>query len=186
MRTANAERASASVIQAASVPAFLRRRKRESSRARIISATTDLEGLKIMRLTQCPYCGKMLDYKASVNAINTKSGRFECRRCGKFSAIKYKAACAKWAVIFALALIALNSAIFFNAAGKTILPNLVVTITAIIIYIALMPFHLKLSEIDGQREPEPKLKKNRHRKKKTKYKEVEFDEEPLKGTSFDE
>ena len=180
MRTANAERASASVIQAASVPAFLRRRKRESSRARIISATTDLEGLKIMRLTQCPYCGKMLDYKASVNAINTKSGRFECRRCRKFSAIKYKAACAKWAVIFALALIALN------AAGKTILPNLVVTITAIIIYIALMPFHLKLSEIDGQREPEPKLKKNRHRKKKTKYKEVEFDEEPLKGTSFDE
>ena len=139
-----------------------------------------------MRLPICPYCGKQLDYKASVQILNNREKQHECRRCKKLSAVKYKAACAKSALIIGAVTIALNTLMLFKAVGVTLLPNLVVTIIAIVLYMVLMPLHVKLFELEGQKEPEPKLKKNRHRHKKVKLQDVEFDKEPLKGTSFDE
>lgn len=135
-------------------------------------------------LPSCPYCKRRSDYRESKGFMHSKNAK--CRRCGKISAVKYKAACVRLAVLLAAALIGLNTLIFFKGNNKTLLPNLIVTVTAIVAYLLITPFKVKLEEIAGQRDDEHhKLKKNRHRHKKTKYKDVSFEDHPLKGTSFD-
>ncbi len=137
----------------------------------------------MFKLPECPYCGKKLGYKASASLMSGKT--MKCRKCGKLSQVKYRARCVKLAVVFAALLITLNTLMLFSENNKTLLPNIILTVGVIIIYLALTPLNVRLFEIEGQRDPEPKRKKNRRRHKKTKYNEVEFDENPLKGTTFD-
>lgn len=87
--------------------------------------------------------------------------------------------------IFVLMLIALNTLMFFHGNNKTLLPHLIATMVPLIIFMVLTPLKVTLIEIEGQRDPEPKRKKNRHRHQKIRHDDVLFDEEPLKGTSFD-
>lgn len=138
-----------------------------------------------MRLPRCPYCKKQLDYKNAFRAKNSPDKQYKCRRCGKLSSVRHRAANAKTAAIFGAAAIALNTLMFFKASSKTLLPNLIVTLVFIIVYLVLTPLNVTLHEIASQKEPEPKLKKNRHRHKKTKNEDIKFNEEPLKGNSFD-
>ncbi len=137
----------------------------------------------MMKLPVCPYCGKKLDYGRSVTVMGEK--KYVCRSCKKISKVKYKAACAKMGAIFVLMLIALNTLMFFHGNNKTLLPHLIATMVPLIIFMVLTPLKVTLIEIEGQRDPEPKRKKNRHRHKKIRHDDVLFDEEPLKGTSFD-
>lgn len=137
----------------------------------------------MFKLPVCPYCGKSVRYTDSKRLMREKHS--ECRGCRKKSAVKYKAACVKMGAVFAALLIGLNTLMFYKGNNKTLLPNLIVTVGAIFVYMILTPLTVRLIEIDGQREAEPKLKKNRHRHKKTKYSDVNFEEDPLKGTSFD-
>ena len=139
--------------------------------------------INMFKLPVCPYCGKAVRYTDSKRLMREK--RSECRSCHKRSAVKYKAACVKMGAVFAALLIGLNTLMFFKGNNKTLLPNLIVTVSAIFVYMILTPLTVRLTEIEGQREDEPKLKKNRHRHKKTKYSDVSFEEDPLKGTSFD-
>ncbi len=138
----------------------------------------------MLKLPSCPYCGKQFGYKASAAMTGQKTA--ECRKCRKLSQIRFKAGCAKMAAVFAAVLIAINTLMIFSGNNKTLIPNFVVTVAVILVFIALVPLKVKLLEIEGQREPEPKLKKNRHRRKKTRYEEVKFKENPLEGTSFDD
>ena len=138
----------------------------------------------MMRLPVCPYCGKKLGYKQSAEAMGERN--FSCRGCKKLSKVKYKAACAGMGAIFIAALILLNTLMFFFGNNKTLLPHFIATLIPLILFMVLTPLKVRLTEIEGQRDPEPKRKKNRHRHRKIRHDDVLFDEEPLKGTSFDE
>ncbi len=140
----------------------------------------------MFKLPVCPYCGRQMGYKASIMLMDKK--QTSCRKCGKLSKVRYKGRCAWLAAVFIAVLIVLNTLMLFSENNKTLIPNMVVTVAVIIIYLALTPLTVRLCEIEGQRDRQPvqKLKKNRHRQKKTKYTDVKFDENPLKGTSFDE
>lgn len=137
----------------------------------------------MLDLPKCPYCSKHFDYVESAKAASKREGC--CRRCKKKYSVHWRASFTKTAIIAFLLLISLNTLIFFQGNNLTILPNLIVTVLAIIICIATIPWKVKLYEIEGQRDPEPKRKKNRHRHKKTRYDDVKFDESPLKGSIFD-
>lgn len=139
----------------------------------------------MFRLPVCPYCGKKIEYKSSA-AVIFRKGNVKCRRCGKLSKPSYVRSCVIMAVVAAALMIALNTLMFFKGNNYTLLPNFIVTMCAVAVYFILIPLKVRLSEIEGQREPEPKRKKNRHRHKKVKYENVKFNEDPLKGTSFDE
>ena len=138
----------------------------------------------MFRLPVCPYCGKKLDYKASLMSMGVEN--IKCRQCGKLSRVKFKAACAGLGVLFFLLLVGINTLMFFYGNNRTLLPHFIVTVTVILIFMSLTPLRVKLLELPGQRDSEPKLKKNRHRRKKVRYDEVLFDEDPLKGTSFED
>lgn len=137
----------------------------------------------MLKTPVCPYCEKKLDYKNSMLAMSAP--RYTCRKCKKASAVHFKAASARMAVLFAVLLIGLNTLMFFKGNNKTLLPHIIATVIPIFIFMALTPLKVRLEEIEGQRDPEPKRKKNRRRYQKIKHDDVLFDEEPLKGTSFD-
>ena len=136
----------------------------------------------MLKLPVCPYCNRKYDYKQTVAVM--KSDKSTCK-CGKTAEVKYKSSCAIMAVLFVLALVAINTFMFFKANNRTVAPNFVITVGAIIVFMILTPFKVRLKEIEGQRTPEPKRKKNRHRHQKTKNSDVTFKENPLEGTSFD-
>lgn len=100
-------------------------------------------------------------------------------------AVSYKKSVAVMAVLFFVALIVLNTVYLKFTKSLTIYPNVIFTVLFIVLFIILVPLRVQYYKIPGQ-EPVEKLKKNRHRHKKTKNQRIDIDDNPLKGTSFDE
>ena len=138
----------------------------------------------MLKLPECPYCGHKFDYSRASKSLREKNLR--CRKCGKLMKVSYKLSAVKTAILFFVFLVALNTAYLFHTKNQTIIPNLIITIFFIIVYLAVLPLKVRFLPIPGQEDPPEKLKKNRHRHKKTKNKTIEFDEDPIKGTTFDE
>ena len=82
-------------------------------------------------------------------------------------------------------LVFVNTVYLFHSKSQTIIPNIVLTVLFILVYLVIVPLRLTFGKIDGQEDPPEKLKKNRHRHKKTKNTKIEFEDNPIKGTSFD-
>jgi len=136
------------------------------------------------KLPSCPYCGYKFDYSRSSKALHEKN--VKCKKCGKIMSVSYKLAALKMGFLFFVFLVALNTVYLFNSNSRTILPNIIFTVLFIVLYLVLVPLSVSFSKIDGQEDPPEKLKKNRHRHKKTKNKDILFDENPIKDTSFDQ
>lgn len=136
----------------------------------------------MLKLPECPYCGCKYDYGRVKKHIHDKT--IECRSCKKMMAVTYKKTATKTAVILFLALIVLNTFYISFTKSETIYPNIIFTVLFIFIFIFLVPLMVKYHKIAGQ-ETQEKLKKNRHRYKKNKNQKTEFNEDPLKGTQFD-
>lgn len=88
-------------------------------------------------------------------------------------------------LIFFTALVAMNTFYMFFTKNSTIIPNLIMTVCFIFIYMAIVPTKVRFRKIMGQEEEQPKLKKNRHRHKKDKKQNITFNENPLINTTFD-
>lgn len=139
----------------------------------------------MFRLDKCPYCGFKFDYTRCSMATHSKDKTFACRKCGKLMSVSYKKSAFVMGVIFFVALIAMNTLYLSAAKNTTIIPNLVMTIIFIVLYMVLVPLLVRFGKLPGQEEPPQKLKKNRHRHKKDKPDKIEFDENPLQNTTFD-
>lgn len=139
--------------------------------------------LYMLKLPKCPYCGCGYDYSRVKK--HKKDKFFLCASCGKKMAVLYKKNAFIMAVLFFFALIVLNVIFITFTKNSTIYPNLIFTVTAIVVYLCLIPFTVKYHKIKGQEDEPKKLKKNRHRHEKTKNNNSEHDEEPLKGTVFE-
>ena len=137
----------------------------------------------MLKLPICPYCGFKFDYSAAKKALREKE--VKCRKCGKTMSVSYKLAAVKTAVLFFVFLVFVNTVYLFHSKSQTIIPNIVLTVVFILVYLAIVPLRITFGKIDGQEDPPEKLKKNRHRHKKTKNTKIEFEDNPIKGTSFD-
>ncbi len=133
----------------------------------------------------CPYCTAKIDYGRRLKAVKSKSKEMPCIKCGKLMRVSYRKSAFFMGVIFFIALIGLNTITLFLTKSRTIIPNLVMTVAFIALYMSIVPTLLRFGEIAGQEDEPPKLKKNRHRHKKDKKQKIEFDENPLKNTTFD-
>lgn len=136
-----------------------------------------------MKLPQCPYCGCKYNYSRVKKHMKCKE--VQCKSCGKRFAVVYKKSALIMAALFFIAMIAFNTFYLFNSKSTTLLPNVIFTVAAIVLYICLVPLIVKYEKISGQDDPLEKLKKNRHRYKKQKNTSVEIAENPLKNTTFD-
>ncbi len=137
----------------------------------------------MLRLPICPYCGYKFDYAPAKNALKEK--QVKCKKCGKLMSVSFKKAAAKTAFLFFVFLVFVNTLYLFNSKSRTIIPNVVLTVVFIFVYLAIVPLKISFGKIDGQEDPPEKLKKNRHRHKKTKNNLPEFNDNPIEGTSFD-
>ncbi len=138
----------------------------------------------MLKLPMCPYCGYKFDYSRSSKALHEKN--VKCKKCGKLMKVSYRLSAAKMAVLFFVFLIVLNTVYLFHTKNQTIIPNIVITVVFIAVYLVLVPLTIKFGVIPGQEDPPEKLKKNRHRHKKTKNKDIEFNENPIENTTFDQ
>lgn len=138
----------------------------------------------MLKLPICPYCGYKFDYSRSSRALHGNA--VKCRKCGKLMNVSYKLSAAKTAAVFFVFLVVFNVVYLFNTKNQTIIPNIIITIVFIILYIVIVPLQIKFSTIPGQEDPPEKLKKNRHRHKKTKNQNIEFNENPIENTIFDQ
>lgn len=139
----------------------------------------------MFKLAKCPYCGFKFDYTRCSKAMHSKYKTFTCRKCSKIMSVSYKKSAFVMGVVFFVALIAINTIYLSFAKSRTIIPNLVMTIIFIVLYMVLVPLRVRFGKLPGQEEEPPKLKKNRHRHKKDKPHKLEFEENPLKNTTFD-
>ncbi len=133
----------------------------------------------------CPYCKAKIDYGRRLKAVKSKANQITCIKCGKIMSIAYKKSAFLLGLIFFIALIAINTFYLFLTKNQTVIPNLVMTVAFIALYMAIVPTLLRFGKIAGQEDEPPKLKKNRRRHKKDKKQKIEFDENPLKNTTFD-
>ncbi len=108
----------------------------------------------------CPYCGSTIEYKKRSSAIRENS--HVCRKCMKRSTVRFKQSGVMLGIIFAVVLIALNVLMFAKGHNKTVIPNFVITIGAIILYLSLLPLTTEFIRIESE-DPPRKLKKNRRR-----------------------
>lgn len=113
----------------------------------------------------CPYCEKKIDYKKRAIAISDKN--YLCRHCNKNSQVIYIKSAVLLGIIFVSILIALNILILSKGHNQTIIPNFVITVVSIIIYLVLLPLTTEFIKKQDEEETQ-KLKKNRHRHKRTK------------------
>lgn len=120
----------------------------------------------MLKLPICPYCGFKFDYSKARKTLSEK--QVKCKKCGKIMSVSYKLAAAKTAVVFFVFLVFVNTVYLFHSKSRTIIPNIVLTVVFIFVYLAIIPLKIKFGKIDGQEDPPEKLKKNRHRHKKTK------------------
>lgn len=137
----------------------------------------------MLKLPICPYCGFKFDYSPARKALHEK--QVKCKKCGKLMSVSYKLAAAKTAILFFVFLVFVNTVYLFNSKSQTIIPNIILTVLFIFVYMAIVPLKVSFGKIEGQEDPPEKLKKNRHRHKKTKNSMPKFDENPIEGTSFD-
>ncbi len=135
--------------------------------------------------SKCPYCGAQIDYKRRMRYVKDKGRNAKCIKCGKIMRVSYKRAAAFIGIIFFVVLVAMNTFYMFFTKNSTIIPNLIMTVLFILLYMALVPAMVRFRKIAGQEEEPPKLKKNRHRHKKEKNNKIEINENPLKNTTFD-
>lgn len=137
----------------------------------------------MLKLPVCPYCGFKFDYSAAKKNLREKE--VKCKKCGKVMSVSYKLAAAKTAVLFFVFLVFVNTVYLFHSKSQTIIPNIVLTVIFIFVYLFIVPLRITFGKINGQEDPPEKLKKNRHRHKKTKNAKIEFEDNPIKDTSFD-
>lgn len=137
----------------------------------------------MLKLPVCPYCGHSVGYDPAKKSMRVK--QIKCIKCGKKMSVSYKKSAAKTAVWFVLFMVFVNTLFLFSANNKTLLPNLIFTVVFIFVYMAIVPLTVKYDKIDGEEDPPKKLKKNRHRHEKTKNRMTQFDDNPLKGTTFE-
>ena len=135
--------------------------------------------------SKCPYCSAQIDYKHRTKYVKDKSKEVKCIKCGKLMKMSYRRAAAFWGFVFFVGLIGINTVYLFFTKNKTIIPNLVLTVVFIVIYMLIVPQMAVFRKIPGQEDALPKLKKNRHRHKKDKNDKIEFEEDPIKNTAFD-
>ena len=138
----------------------------------------------MLKLPKCPYCGFGFDYSKAAKSLHEKE--VKCRKCGKIMSVSYKLAAARTAILFFVFLVFVNTVYLFHSKSQTIIPNIVLTVIFIFVYMAIVPLKITFGKIEGQDDPPEKLKKNRHRHKKTKNCKIEFEENPIENTSFDE
>jgi len=120
----------------------------------------------MLRLPICPYCGYKFDYAPAKRALRAK--QVKCKKCGKQMSVRFKRAAFIMGVKFFVFLVFINTVYLFNSKSRTILPNIIMTVLFIVIYLVIVPLKVSMDKIEGEDEPPQKLKKNRHRHKKTK------------------
>jgi len=110
----------------------------------------------------------------------------KCKKCGKKMSVRFMGAAVRMALWFFVFLVFLNTVYLFNSKSQTIIPNIIITLLFIGLYLVIVPLKISMEKIEGQEDPPQILKKNRHRHKKSKNNLPKFQENPIKGTSFDE
>ncbi len=134
---------------------------------------------------KCPYCGADIDYKHRLKYVRNKGRDVSCIKCGKLMSLSYRKTAFFMGAIFFAGLVAMNTFYLFFTKNRTVIPNLILTMALIVLYLMLVPVNVRFKKIAGQEEEQPKLKKNRHRHKKDKKQKITFDENPLENTTFD-